>query len=84
MQILIGTEVGVGIYKKDRGGSILFDASGRLKFVTTVNEPDGASYFINSFTLNTHNIFGTVMVAIFAPYLFSVLIPAVARFAFGN
>ena len=78
-QVLIGTEIGVSIYNELGGSSVLFDASGRLKFVTTVNSLNDNSYLIESFTINTHNIVGTIMIAIYAPSLLLELIPSIAR-----
>ena len=83
VQVLIGTEIGVSTYNELGGRSVLFDASGRMKFVTTANNLNNNSYLIESFTINTHNIFGTIMIAVFAPYLLPELITGIARLVYN-
>lgn len=82
-QVLFGTEIGVGTYNEFGGNSVLFDASGRLKFVTTVNNLNNNSYLIDSFTINTHNIVGTIMIAVYAPQLLLALITGVVRLVYN-
>ena len=77
-QIYIGTDVGISWYNEDGGTSLSFDGSGRFKIVSTVNNESG-HYDIVQTEINTHNIFGTIMVAIFAPQL----LPALAGVAFN-
>lgn len=48
-----------------------------------MNKIDNNSYFIESFTVNTHNIFGTVMIAVYAPYLLPELISSVVGMSLG-
>ena len=83
-QVLIGTEIGVGTYNELGGSSVLFDASGRLKFVTTANNLNNNSYLIESSTINTHNIFGTIMIAVYAPHLLPELITGIARLVYNT
>ena len=83
-QVLIGTEIGVSTYNELGGSSVLFDASGRLKFVTTVNNLNNNSYLIESFTINTHNIVGTIMIAVYAPHLLPELITGIARLVYNT
>ncbi len=76
--------MGVGTYDKNGGFFVLFNGSGRLKFEITKNIPNSNSYVIESFNINTHNIFGTFMVAIFAPYLLPGLMSGVKGLVSGN
>ena len=82
-QIFIGTEVGFAYFNEYGGVSVSFDGSGRLKFAFANNISDTNFYKIDSYNINTHNIFGTIMVAIFAPYLIPNIIGA-AQIALGG
>ena len=74
-QIFVGTDVGFGWYNENRGINISFDGSGRLKFAWLVNDFDNSeNYSITQVEINTHNIFGTVMVAIFAPQFLPAIV----------
>ena len=75
---------GVGTYNELGGSSVLSDASGRLKFVTTANNLNNNSYLIESFTINTHNIVGTIMIAVYTPHLLPELITGTARLVYNT
>ena len=84
IQVFTGTDMGFGWYDENGGGSISFDASGRLKFASTINDFENSStYRIVQFEINTHNIFGTIVVGIFAPQVLGEIAKTVVALIFA-
>ena len=78
-RLFVGADVGFTFYNKADSVSISTDGRGKLKLVKTKNIDNGDEYSIISYTVNAYNIVGTVLVAIYAPYLLPAIIPAVAH-----
>ena len=76
-EIYFGTEIGIGVFNNNGGVNISFNASGRLKYTISNNILSPDNYIFTSFVVNTHNIFGTIVILYFAP----VLIPYIGNAA---
>ena len=81
-QVFIGTNVGFGWENEKEGCNFASDGSGRFK-VDKITKQSRENYIIDTLEINTHNIFGTVVVAIYAPYVALPLIGVVMKTIFA-